>query len=167
MATANTPYCAMVLVAYLSAGTNVAANATEYQDIALTLTPLRPAQLDALRGGFVQEGLRFSFDMVSTTRVDGEIQAQTVLRIPDLDNAGDLATTPDSEFTLLQLGPANLVAADLIAPLSNFTDIIQNTVDNTVIEHARALNIQIQGLTGLRAATAGTLIDRQTIESLP
>lgn len=143
------------------------AHAETAEHIVQTLTPLGAETLQELRGGFVEaDGLKISFMLANATRIDGELQNQTLLKIPNLN--ADIATAiRDGAFlSVIQSGPGNAIDQNALHNATGFVDIIQNSLNNTVIDHTRLLNIEMHGVSSLRALDTSSTLNRQILESL-
>ncbi|MDA8165529.1 MAG: hypothetical protein M0017_10925, partial [Desulfobacteraceae bacterium] len=101
--------------------------------------------LDRLRGGFLgRDGLLINFSFQRVLQVNGELQAQTVLRVPGLD----LPTVPDgkSGVGIVQTGRDNSLSSNAFANSTGQTAlVVQNSLDNQVIQYSKILNVEISG----------------------
>ncbi len=136
-------------------------------DLNAGVAPIGMMSLDTMRGGFLMsDNVKFSLMFSSRTLVDGIVKAQSVLTIKDLGvNGNVVAVQSGSLGTLVQNGSGNTVSNS--APLdSQYITVIQNSVDQTFIQHSRNLSLQVQGIGGLQTLATSSSITHQIIESL-
>lgn len=116
-------------------------------------------ELDELRGGFLTDnGLRIGFAFESVVRVNGELQARTVLDMPSFAIGAGRSNRPASGATLSAQLPQNLS--------SNLNTLVQNSLDNQVIQHSKILNIEISGIGALRGTGFRSRVNTQVIDTL-
>lgn len=128
-------------------------------------TPVDPARLEALRGGFVvPSGLVVAFGIERVVSVNGQVVASTQLRIPDLaritgDEAAALAALRDSQ--VVHVGAGTLVSGDTGGL------VIQNAVDGQAISARTSLDVGVNTLPLFRDAQLAATITNAVVAGLP
>lgn len=128
-------------------------------------TPVEPARLDTLRGGFVvPQGFVVSFGIERVVSVNGEVVAATSVRIPDIarlsvEQANALAGLRDSQ--VVTVGAGTLVAGGASGL------VIQNAVDGQSISARTSLDVSLNTLQLYRDSRFGGAITDAVIRSIP
>lgn len=110
------------------------------------------ARLDAARGGFdLGNGLLASFGISRVIYVNGNLVAQTSVRIPDAGHitsaqAGALATA--SAARLIQNGPGNQIDPAALSRVGG--TVIQNSLDNQRIKSVTTIDTTVNSLDTFR-----------------
>lgn len=121
-------------------------------------TPIDPARLDTLRGGFdTASGLSLSFGLERIVSVNGAVVASTRVDIPDVsritvDEARQLAALHDGQT--LQVGAGTTVATNGIGNL-----VIQNVTDGQNIASFTSLHVAVNTLGMFQDLNLGTTLN--------
>lgn len=120
-------------------------------------TPVEPARLDALRGGYVlPSGLQVSFGFQRMAWVNGELVSSLQIVIPDVaamtsEQAEQLARLGETE--LVQLGPGNAFEGGVGAGL-----VLQNSLDGADIRVMTTIEAGTSALGMLQAINFGAAL---------
>lgn len=163
--TRMTPFLAATFALLLSAGSALPATAAE-ADSGLTpasgWTPIDPARLDGMRGGFeTASGLAISFGLERTVAVNGAVISTTRVDIPDVsritvEEARQLAAL--SEGRTLQVGAGTTVATSGIGNL-----VIQNATDGQNIASFTSLHVSVNTLALFQNLNLGSTLTNATL----
>ena len=119
-------------------------------------------ELDGMRGGFQIGGLTIDFAVNTRTLIDGITQGDIVINSLNLPgvNQADL-------HQVIQVGQGNNAAAlDAIAQNPGLINIVQNTLDGTVIQRFNNLDISVSNLAFFRSQALTPSIDFQAVNAL-
>lgn len=128
-------------------------------------TPLDPARLEPMRGGFVApSGFVVSFGIERVVSVNGDVVAATRLHIPDIarvtpEQAQLLASLRDSQ--VVQVGAGTVVSAGTAGL------VIQNALDGQTISARTSLDVSLNTLQLHRAGLLDAAITAAVIGGLP
>lgn len=139
----------------------------------LLVAALDTASLDDVRGGFELSGsnLRFSFGIERAVYINGELVAQTVLNVKDLQalsgtGSGPANLPPEAAGALgiVQNGSGNNIAVQ-VAPNMAGT-IIQNTLNDQKIQNVTTINATVSSMQLMRAMSMQSAIYGGIVGSL-
>ena len=112
------------------------------------LVAVSEKSLDAVRGGFVTNGLNISFGIERAVYINGSLVTTTSLNVTDLGrfHAGrDTPVLTSGTFGLIQSGAGNTVAPGTFSSGSIGT-VIQNTLDGQKIQNVTVINATTNSL---------------------
>jgi hypothetical protein len=76
-----------------------------------------------------------------------------------------VADSPNETFTLIQSGLGNSLPHD-VSPLSPFTTIVQNSLDNRTIQSETVINATVEALTWARSLELGNALSLANMEAI-
>lgn len=128
-----------------------------FSDAGMWADSLADQELAQLRGGFLLGDLEISIGLEQVVAVNGENLVLTRLTIPDLNqqlDPGELTQVLETTLTLPASSlPEGLVIATDITDNQGILTRIQNSLDETVIQTLRQLNIEFNNLDPARFQT--------------
>ncbi|KAB7624394.1 hypothetical protein [Alkalilimnicola sp. S0819] len=139
------------------------------------------AELAELRGGFVGNDFRIDFSFEHIVRINGELRAHTVMRLPlDAANGGgagvQLVQNGAGNQVALQAGDGARLARGLgaltVGPggvqhgATAMATVIQNTLDNQLIQNLKLIRVDLSGLGSIRQMGWQQRVDQGVVESL-
>ena len=137
------------------------------------LAALDTASLDEVRGGFELEGgsLKFSIGIERAVYINGNLVATNVLNLKDLQStaggasvAGALPATPSSGALVVQNGPGNYVAPQVVQ--NPAATVIQNSLNDQKIQSVTTINASVNSLQTVRAMSVQSAIQHGIVSSL-
>ncbi|WP_139214309.1 hypothetical protein [Marinobacter zhejiangensis] len=115
---------------------------------------LSDQELAQLRGGFMLGDLEIFIGLEQVVAINGENLVLTRLTIPDLNqqfDPGELADVLETSLTVPESSlPAGLVIATDVIDNGGILTRVQNSLDETVIQTLRQLNIEFNNLNAAR-----------------
>ena len=136
--------------------------------LSVTMAPLAAAELDpaaealddqtldSLRGGFILDGFEISIGIEQIVAVNGDIQVDNQLFISDLNEASVAHSQAVDQVVNQtinhQIGADLLVATNPIQGSGILTQI-QNSLDHSLIQNIRSLNIELSNMGHINAIT--------------
>jgi hypothetical protein len=140
-----------VRIGLLLVSAGVGSGATvAHADFSPSVAILEDAVLDNLRGGFLLGDVEIAIGLEQIVAIDGETQVINQLFIPNLNQA-----RPDiNQVVSHQINSQVLVATKLTQGLGILTQI-QNSLDHTLIQNMRSLNIELSNIGKLNVITPG------------
>lgn len=119
-------------------------------ELELATTPLPDSVLETQRGGFLVGNLEISIGLEQVLAVNGETVAISRLHIPNLNQISGIPEIDqqlESALTLAApgLNPGTVVDTSIINDAAILTRI-QNSLNDTVIQNMRQLNIELNNL---------------------
>jgi len=119
-------------------------------DLNVSAPPLSEHELSSLRGGFVLDNLEIAIGLEQIVAVNGDTLVINRLQIPDLNRPLSNAWNSQME-TVLSANVPGLQGLELVsgaAGSGGWMTVIQNSLNSTVIQNTRQLNIELNNLGG-------------------
>lgn len=119
-------------------------------ELKVSAPPLSEHELASLRGGFVLDNLEIAIGLEQIVAVNGDTLVINRLQIPDLNRPLSNAWNSQME-TVLSANVPGLQGLELVsgaAGAGGWMTVIQNSLDSTVIQNVRQLNIEFNNLGG-------------------
>lgn len=121
-----------------------------WSDMRVSAPPLSDTELADLRGGFVLDNLEIAIGLEQVVAVNGDTLVVNRLQIPDLNRPVSNAWSSQME-TVLSANVPGLQGLELVSGAAGnggWMTVIQNSLNSTVIQNTRQLNIELNNLGG-------------------
>ena len=119
-------------------------------ELKVSVPPLSEMELASLRGGFVLDNLEIAIGLEQVVAVNGDTLVINRLQVPDLNRPLSNAWNSQMETVLSANVPGlqGLELASGAAGAGGWMTVIQNSLNSTVIQNTRQLNIELNNLGG-------------------